>query len=252
MKDFNTIIASQDTMIANFNSLKRKLKKYHTYLSYKEQILKDKLQEIKKEKKDVEKELKRLALKIRSLPKNSAERKALKRTFSRVYYKYRLKNRYYTGYYRNYKNYSILTKNLKILVGIFGNLEGKFVDLISNMEMEKKFLIENIRLQVDNLLVKKLIREGITTGKHAIKNVTAKMSQIYLKVDAFTKIHDRINKGLGSFAESQQVLLQVGKEIDKVGATGSGGVLDLEKIIEKFAKKAEEGDKEDENPNENK
>lgn len=252
VKDFNGIIASQDAMLANFNSLKRKLSKYHSYLSFKEKLLKEKLVDIAKEKKKMEQELKKLAIKIKSLPKDSPERKNLKRIFSRYYYRYRLQNRYYTGYNRNYQNYSILTKNLKILNSVFGSLEGKFSDLISNMEMEKKFLIENIRLQVDNMLVKKLIREGITTGKHAIKNVTAKMSQIYLKVDGFTKIHDRINKGLSSFSTSQQVLLEAGKEIDQVGMGAKGSVMDLDKIIDKFAKKAEDGEDEGENNEKNK
>ncbi|RME03963.1 MAG: hypothetical protein D6805_04595 [Planctomycetota bacterium] len=245
LKDFNNIIASQDEMLSNFNALKRKLSKYHTYLSYKEKLLKEKIDEIKKERKKIEKQLIKMALKLKQLPKNSPERKALKRVFSRMYYRYRLQNRYVIGYNRNYRNYSLLTKNLRTLVGIFGNLEDKFKDLIANLELEKKFLIDNIRLQVDNLMVKKLLREGITHGKHAIKNVTEKMAKIYLNVDNFSKIHDRINRGLSNFSESQRVLLDVSKQINSVGMSGKGSLSDIEQVINSFAKKATEDEEEE-------
>jgi hypothetical protein len=98
---------------------------------------------------------------------------------------------------------------------------------MSNLENEKSYLLDSIELQQDSVKIKKVMNEGFYSGERAIKNVTEKLAQIYLRVDAFTQVHDRINQGLGRFAETQDTLSKLSQAIDEIGNDGITGAPDV-------------------------
>jgi hypothetical protein len=118
---------------------------------------------------------------------------------------------------------------------IFTDLKDKVVDLVANLESERDFLMDNMRLQMDSIRVKKVMHEGIFNGNRAIKNVSEKLAKLYVQVDAFTTVHRRINEGLNKFVSSQRVLLDVSHNIDKIGFTDH--VPNLDAAIEEFYQK---------------
>src|SRR5439155_18304744 len=112
-----------------------------------------------------------------------------------------LKSRYVKGYGARLANYQQLRKNLDKLADLFVTLHEKFGDLMDNLSNEKQYLRDSIELQADTLRIKQIIRDGIYGGDNAIKNVSEKLADLYVKVDAFTQVHDRINSDLNKFVE---------------------------------------------------
>ncbi len=100
-------------------------------------------------------------------------------------------------------------------------MRDKFGILIDNLASEKKFLVDNMTLQEDNMKVRVLIQDGILSGNDAIGSVTEKMAVLFLKVDAFNKINDRITGTLDSFMDFQQTLIGIGEKLQKIGSEGS-------------------------------
>jgi hypothetical protein len=234
VRNFDTIIADQDVMISSFKNLKRKLERVDGHIEYKAEGFDRQLRGMKALSLNMEKDLIRLAVQIRE-SEDPEKAKRLKELFDKKYRRFRMKKRYVQDYKRILKNYQHLLKNLKILHEIFTKLQGKVVDLMENLESERKYLIDNIALQKDSTRIKLLIRQGIISGERAIKNVSEKLAKLYLQVNAFTEIHDRINQDLGSFVESQRLLLDVNKTIDQIGPSGFKDMeKGLEKVIDHF------------------
>jgi hypothetical protein len=87
-------------------------------------------------------------------------------------------------------------------------------------------------LQEDSMRVRVLIRDGITNGQEAIGKVTEKMALLFLKVDAFNKINDRVTTNLDSFLDFQQSMLGISEKLNNVGVLGDSKSLDS--VIEQF------------------
>ena len=237
VRDFDRITTDQDLMVHNFNSLKMKLGRFNRSLSHKVSRFLKEIERYELKRKAIEKDLIGLAIKIKEARTEEDIAKA-KREFSRMHRRFLLQDRYIKGYNRNHRNYKMLSTNLRILTGLFDSLKDKVVDLIGNLEGEKRYLMDNIRLQRDSLQVKRLISEGILNGQMAIKNVSEKLALLYLQVDTFTAVHERISMDLGRFVESQQLLIDVGKQVDKIGlpeTPAAGG--NVEEAIEWFYKR---------------
>jgi hypothetical protein len=92
------------------------------------------------------------------------------------------------------------------------------------------------------LKIKQIIRDGIFGGDKAIKNVSEKLADLYVKVDSFTQIHDRINTDLNKFIDSQVDLAKINESLDNVGkgSASAWGPANqtLEDQINNWAKKA--------------
>ncbi len=217
--DFDKVIGDQDVLISNFKELRRKLQRFDGSLGDRVAEYDVKVGVLRDESKGIEQGLIGLAVKIKET-QDPAERKALESEFSRAYRKFRMKNRNIRGYEHNLQNYKVLFKNLQMLNALFGQLQDKFSDLMTNLENEKTYLIDSIELQLDSVKIKKIMNEGFFSGERAIKNVTEKLAQLYLKVDAFTQVHDRINGGLGRFAETADTLENLSRTIDEIGTGG--------------------------------
>ena len=239
-KDFDTIIASQDVFISNFRNLRHKLGQLKGQLSRKAKNFEGQLGDYRTEAVRLDKELRKLAQKIKDPDLDPAERKRLRREFLTLLRRYKMQKRYLKGYSARYRGYLRLTENMGNLSDLFGSLHTKFEDLISNLENEKKYLRASIELQADTMRIKKLIREGIVGGEKAITNVSEKLAQLYLKVDTFNKVHDRISEQMTNYLDTQGPLLGVTEKIEKIGGLdGDYGSLsgDLDKIIDDFATK---------------
>src|SRR5262245_6165805 len=118
------------------------------------------------------------------------------------------------------------------------NLQEKFGDLIDNLQNEKTYLHDSIELQLDMLKIKQIMRDGIFGGDKAIKNVSEKLADLYVKVDAFTTIHDRINNDLNKFIDTNVDLLKIGDTLDNIGKVPFGDAnKTLEQTIDEFYKK---------------
>jgi hypothetical protein len=217
--DFDKVITDQDVLISSFKELKRKLQKFDGALTEKVQEYDLKMQGIREETSTVEQSLIGLSVKIKDA-QDPSEKKSLENEFAKSYRRFRLKNRNIRGYEHNLQNYKVLLKNLELLTALFAQLQDKFGDLMQNLENEKAYLLDSIELQQDSVKIKKIMNEGFYSGERAIKNVTEKLAQLYLRVDAFTQVHDRINQGLGRFAETQDTLAKLSQTIDDIGNDG--------------------------------
>lgn len=223
--DFDKVITDQDVLVSSFKELKRKLQKFDGALTEKVQEYDLKMAGIREETANVEQTLIALSVKIKD-SQDGGDKKALESEFAKNYRRFRLKNRNIRGFEHNLQNYKVLLKNLNMLTALFAQLQDKFGDLMQNLENEKAYLLDSIELQQDSVKIKKIMNEGFYSGERAIKNVTEKLAQLYLRVDAFTQVHDRINQGLGRFAETQDTLAKLSQSIDEIGndnVTGEGG-----------------------------
>merc|ERR1711976_967601 len=113
---------------------------------YKDNDLKDQVERHKKEERKLNNQLIRLSKQIKSTT-DPVEKEKLTRTFRRTYRKFNINARYKQGLSRNQENYESLTKNLGSLVKMFSILHQSFSSLIENLEAEKNYLLDNIRLQ---------------------------------------------------------------------------------------------------------
>lgn len=238
--EFSAVISEQDALSSNFRMLRRKLQQLSTHLGSKAGDFQERYKSFADEAKTQEKTLIDLAVKLKeNPPEDPDELKKLKHDFVMKQRRFMLKQRYVKGYQARLGNYQQLRKNLDKLGDLFVTLHERFGDLMENLSNEKQYLRESIELQADTLRIKQIIREGIFGGENAIKNVSDKLASLYVKVDAFTQVHDRINSDMNKFVESQTQLMEVSGVIDKIGGDGFGGVqnMDLDKSIDEFYKK---------------
>lgn len=224
--DFDRVIANQDGLVSGFKELKRKLQRFDGKLAEKVVDYEAKMAGIREETGKVEQNLIGMAVRVKEC-QDPAEKKQLETEFAKSYRKFRLKNRNIRGFEHNLANYKILYKNLEMLSSVFGQLQDKFTDLVQNLENEKAYLVDSIELQLDSVKIKKIMNEGFFSGERAIKNVTEKLAQLYLRVDAFTQVHDRINQGLGRFTETSDTLAKLSATIDEIGTGGITGDMTL-------------------------
>jgi hypothetical protein len=238
MQDFEHIIADQDLLGANFRELQRKLVAFSKHLGNQSKGFKLKLDDYRGKAKSLESELVELSIQIKEdPPADPVELRALKKKFAMQFRRYRLQTRYVNGYGARYKNYLKLQDSMGQLAGLFVNLHDKFNELIDNLENERTYLDDSIRLQADKIRIQQILREGIIGSEQAIGKVAEKLADLYNKVDAFTQVHERINSDLNQFVQSQEALLEVTRKIDAIGTSGGGMqnlAQDMEMAIDAF------------------
>lgn len=241
MGDFDDIIADQDVLGSNFRELKRKLLNFSDHLGSQSKGFKLKLDGYRSKARIHERKLKEMAVRLREDPPEDAdELKLLKKEFRRELRRYNLQGRYVKGYRSRLQSYGRLRKNMKSLAGLFVNLHDKFNEMIENLENERQYLHDSLRLQADTLRIKQIIRDGILGSEKAIGNVAGKLAKLYSKVDSFSQVHERINQDLHKFVESQGTLMDVTKKIEAIGTKGgsiSALAEDLDKAVDLFYKK---------------
>ncbi len=231
--DFDRVIANQDILINVFKELRRKLGKFNGYLDFRAKSFDGNVSNFKAKGQVITKQLKDLATEYMETDDPKLKERH-KRNFTRVYRRYKINRRYVDGYTRTKRSYKNLSKNLSALIGIFSSLQEAYSDLIDNLEAEKKFLMDNIRLQADSLQVQNLVRQGILQGNKAIKQITEKLAQMYLRVNTFAKVHDRINAGMTKFIDTQELLVDVTRKIEQ---EPFGNAPSIDKAIQHFYKK---------------
>jgi hypothetical protein len=238
MADFDGIISDQDVLGSNFRELQRKLVAFSKHLGNQSVGFKLKLESYRTRATTFEQTLIELSVQIKeNPPEDPRELKKLKQRFAKEFRRYRLQSRYVNGYGRRYDSYQKLQVNMRNLAGMFVNLHEKFNELIENLENERTYLDDSIRLQADQLRIKQIIRDGILGSEQAIGNVAEKLADLYNKVDAFSQVHERINGDLNKFVESQEILMEVTKKIDAIGTTGGGLAnlaADMDRAIDAF------------------
>lgn len=240
-KDFDAIIANQDVFSSNFRNLQHKLGMLAKHLESKSVQYRDRLGGYKTKANEIERGLIDLATKIKDPSLEPAEKRRLKLDFAAQLRRLKLQQRYLKGYTSRYQGYLRLKKNMASLGTLFSSLHGKFEELVKNLENEKKYLKASIELQADTLQIKKLIKDGIIGGQGAITTVSEKLAVLYLKVDTFNEVHDRISGQMNKFMDSQGLLSDVTEKINSIGGQGTAfGDLnkDLDKVIEEFSKKS--------------
>lgn len=236
------ITSSQDVLLSVFTELNRKLSKFNRELEYKNNDLKDQVERHKKEERKLNNELIRLSKKIKSTT-DPTEKEKLTRTFRRTYRKFNINARYKQGLSRNQENYESLTKNLGSLVKMFSILHQSFSSLIENLEAEKNYLLDNIRLQADSLHVQRLVHEGITDGSRAVVNVTKKLATLYAQVEGFAKVHEKINRDMARFSDTSRILSAVVDELERAPFQANQPLNDA---IDHFAGQEESDEEENE------
>ncbi|MBI2932073.1 MAG: hypothetical protein HYY16_10525 [Planctomycetes bacterium] len=234
VRDFDRIISNQDTTISSFRSLNRKLNRFNAYLQAKIESTKGNTALVAKEAQRMETQLSDLAASVKHASSPEEERQA-RQKFSRLYHRWRLQKRYADGYGKNHEGYQKLSDSLVQLNGLFGTLRDKFVTLIENLETERQFLLDNMNLQEDSMKVKVLIQDGVISGQEAIGRITEKMALLFLKVDAFNKINDRIFSDMDPFNDFQQQMLGITDKLQAIGAAGDPASLD--DAIDQFYRK---------------
>tara|TARA_R110002072_G_scaffold66842_4_gene164335 strand:+ start:361 stop:1668 length:1308 start_codon:yes stop_codon:yes gene_type:complete len=236
MGDFDDIIADQDVLGTNFRELQRKLVTFSSHLGGQAKGFNTRLQGYRSTAKVHEDKLRELAVRLKEdPPEDEMELRKLRREFSRQLRRYNLQGRYVKGYETRLKSYKGLEKNMKRLADMFVNLHDKFNEMIENLENERQYLHDSLRLQADTLRIKQIVRDGFVGSEKAMGNVADKLAKLYHKVDAFSQVHERINGDLNRFVESQGALVDVTKRIDAIGSTGGplGDLAgDLDKAID--------------------
>lgn len=233
------ITSSQDVLLSVFTELNRKLKKFNRELGHKNNELKDQVKRHKGKEKKLKNELIKLGKNIKSAP-DARTKDKLTRSFRRVYNKFNINARYKQGLSRNQKDYESLTKNLGSLVKMFSMLHQSFSTLLENLEAEKHYLLDNIRLQADSLHVQRLVHEGITDGSRAVVKVTKKLATLYAQVEGFAKVHEKINRDMARFSDTSKILGAVVEELERAPFQANQPLHDA---IDYFAEQ-EEGEEE--------
>jgi hypothetical protein len=231
VKDFDRIISNQDGTVSNFRSVGRKLAKFDSYLGAKIEATTLNAKEVKKDVDSMEKQLEEMAAAVKSASSPEEERDA-KQKFSRVYHKYRLQKRYADGYAKTCDGYRKLSAHLAQLNTLYGALKDKFTTLVGNLETERRFLLDNMSLQEDSLKVKALVRDGVISGRDAIGKITERMATMFLKVDAFNAISERVTTNMDTFNDFQQQLVGITEKVQQVGTIGDPK--SLEDAIDQF------------------
>lgn len=208
------ITANQDALLQVFKDLDHKLQKFSGYLDFKSSELKSQVERYQVKHQSLEKQLHDLAVKIKQTSDPELQEQ-YKKEFSRVYRNYNLNKRYMEGFARNQRDYETLAQNLKALIKVFGILNEAFENLINNLEAEKQYLIDNIRLQADAIRVQKLVHEGITDGSQAVVKISEKLALVYTQVEAFAKVQEKINRDMAKFADSTRVLNSMVQQIEQ-------------------------------------
>jgi len=211
--DVDKITSSQDVMLSVFTELNRKLDKFSGYLDYKVGELDQQVGKYMKTGKTHKKELVKLARKIKHT-RDQKKKDQLTREFRRVFNKFNINQRYEQGLTRNKEDYATLAKNLRSLIKMFSILNMAFTNLVESLEAEKNYLLDNIRLQADAILVQKLVHEGISDGSRAVVKVTRKLALLYAKVEGFSKVHEKINRDLAKFGDSTKILGSLVKQLE--------------------------------------
>ena len=238
MADFDDIIADQDVLGANFRELRRKLMGFSTHLDGQAQLYLQRLDGFRGNARGIEQRLTELSVRIKEdPPEDPNELRLLRREFAREFRRYRLQTRYVNGYQRRFENYQSLRRNMERLADLFVNLHDRFNELVENLENERQYLEDSLRLQADTLRIKQVIRDGIMGSENAIGNVASKLEDLYDKVGAFTQVHERINANLDNFVSNQGELVDLMRRIDSIGTVGGDlGALndDMDLAIEAF------------------
>lgn len=224
-RDFDRIISTQDSTVSNFRSLNRKLARFNSYLLAKIEATQANADVVRKDVDKMESELQELAAQVKHAS-NAAEEREARQKFNRLYQRYRLQKRYADGYARNHEGYKKLSEQLVQLNGLFGTLKDKFTTLIGGLETERMFLLDNMNLQEDSMKVKVLLRDGVISGREAIGKITEKMAALFLKVDAFNKITDRISTNMDTFNDFQAQMAGVSEKLQAVGILGDAKSMD--------------------------
>lgn len=221
MGNFDQIIADQDVLGTNFRELRRKLMGFSTHLESQATVYNERLEGYRTNARTIESRLTELAVTLKENPPEDPEaQREMRREFAREFRRYRLQTRYVNGYQRRYQNYQSLQHNLERLAELFVNLHDRFNELIENLEHERQYLEDSMRLQADSLRIKQLMRDGIYGSENAIGNVASKLEDLYSQVDAFTQVHERINVDLDRFVTSQEGLIDIMRRIDRIGTSG--------------------------------
>jgi len=111
-------------------------------------------------------------------------------------------------------------------------LNQAFDALIENLAAERKYLLDNIRLQADAIRVQSLVREGISDGSRAVVQITKKLALVYAQVEGFAKVHEKINRDMAKFSDSTKIL---GSLVQQIEQTPFQAAPSLDKAMEYFA-----------------
>lgn len=241
VRDFDRIISSQDATVSNFRSVGRKLTRFGSYLGAKIEATKLNAVDVKKDVEGMEKQLEDMAAAVKSASTPEEERDA-KQRFSRLYNRYRLQKRYADGYTKTAEGYAKLSAHMAQLNTLYATLKDKFMTLVANLETERKFLLDNMSLQEDSMKVKVLVRDGVVSGRDAIGKITEKMALLFLKVDAFNSISERVTTNMDGFNDFQQQMVGITEKLQQVGAVGDPK--SLEDAIDQFYRQRFGDDKE--------
>lgn len=225
VKDFDRIISGQDSTVSNFRSVGRKLSRFDSYLGAKIEATQLNARDVKKEVEGMEKQLEDMSATVKQASTPEEEREA-KQNFSRLYHKYRLQKRYADGYQKTCEGYKKLSAHLAQLNTLYATLKDKFMTLVANLETERKFLLDNMSLQEDSMKVKVLVRDGVVSGREAIGKITEKMALMFLKVDAFNSISERVTTNMDTFNDFQQQMVGITEKLQQVGTVGDPKSLD--------------------------
>ncbi|HLY11013.1 MAG TPA: hypothetical protein VKW04_17055 [Planctomycetota bacterium] len=229
--DFDRIISSQDATVSNFRSVGRKLSRFGSYLGAKIESTKTNSVEVRKEVEGMGRQLEDLAAAVKQASTPEEERDA-KQKFSRLYNRFRLQKRYADGYEKTCEGYQKLSAHMAQLNTLYATLKDKFMMLVANLETERKFLLDNMSLQEDSMKVKVLVRDGVVSGRDAIGKITEKMALLFLKVDAFNSISERVTTNMDSFNDFQQQMVGITEKLQQVGTVGDPK--SLEDAIDQF------------------
>jgi hypothetical protein len=98
-------------------------------------------------------------------------------------------------------------------------------------------------LQEDSMKVKVLVRDGVLSGKDAIGKITERMALLFLKVDSFNAISERVTDNMDTFNDFQVQMVGITEKLQQVGAVGDTKSLD--EAIDQFYRRSSGEEKEE-------
>ncbi len=237
---FDSLIAEQDVLISSFKNVNRKLDTFAVALDRKVDGAGERLATVQAIAKRKEADLVKLAVQIKHDPPEDPEQLArLKDFFKEQLGAFRLQQRHARDLTRHYKSRRHLADGFNKLQTIFTTLHEKFATLVANLENERAFLRDTIELQKESLEIRELVRGAMAGGERSIAGVTDNLANAYLAVDGFQKVHEMLTENLGSFGETEDMLLGLAEKVDSVvdGIDGPMANKGIDAIIEEFAGK---------------
>ncbi len=240
VEEFDEVASQRDGMNFHFNLIGRKLQRTRAAIAERKEALALKVAEIEQAMQARDRELTALAVAIKEAEARGEDSDDLRRDFRNLRKRLAIQERNYARYTGFAENYSNMIENVGKLADTFSDLQVACIDMLDNLSLEREVLLDQIRYQSELVTVRKVIRDSLASGHHALETVADTVVQLYFKVDTFSDLHTRISEHLLQVDTANSAIATVEEAVRDVGeAAGAGFDEDLDALIEHYAEMAD-------------